>query len=165
MSMMGELTFFFRFQIHQSESGIFICQAKYIKELIQKFGMSNAKSIGTPMSPSTSLDKDEQGKLIDETKYCEMIESLLYLTASRPDIMFSIFKCARFHLAPKKSHLTAVKRIIRYIGTTSYGLWYPRSNNFKLEGFSDADLASDKEAKKHKWNLPITRKGINPLEE
>ncbi|XP_075098957.1 secreted RxLR effector protein 161-like [Nicotiana tabacum] len=108
--------------------------------------MSNAKSIGTPMSPSTSLDRDEQGKSVDETKYSGMIGSLLYLTASRPDIMFSICKCVRFQSTPKKSHLTAVKRIIRYlIGTTSYGLWYPLSNNFKLEGFSDDDLAGDKE--------------------
>nr|XP_009794325.1 PREDICTED: uncharacterized protein LOC104241107 [Nicotiana sylvestris] len=118
---------------------------KYTKKLIQKFGMSNAKSIGTPMSPLTSLDKDEQGIPIDETKYCGMIGSLLYLTASRSDIMFSVCKCARFQLAPKKSNLTAVKRIIRYLtGTVSHGLSYPCSNSFKLEGFSDADLTSDK---------------------
>ncbi|XP_019248558.1 PREDICTED: uncharacterized protein LOC109227817 [Nicotiana attenuata] len=111
--------------------------------------MSNAKAIGTPMSPSTSLDKDEQDKPVDETKYREMIGSLLYLTASRPDIMFSICKCAKFQSAPKESHLTAVKSIIRYlIGTISHGLWYPRSNIFKLEGFSDANLAGDKEDRK-----------------
>nr|XP_016483994.1 PREDICTED: uncharacterized mitochondrial protein AtMg00810-like [Nicotiana tabacum] len=121
----------------------------YTKELIQKFGMINTKSIGTPISPSTSLDKDEQGKLVDETKYRGMIGSLLYIMASRPDIMFSVCKCAMFQLAPKESHLIAVKRIIRYlIGTTSYGLWYPSSNNFKLEVFSDDDLAGDKEDRK-----------------
>ncbi|XP_019260483.1 PREDICTED: uncharacterized protein LOC109238463 [Nicotiana attenuata] len=92
-------------------------------ELIQKFGMNNAKSIGTPMSPATNLDKDEQGTPVDETKYRGMIGSLLYLTASRPYIMFSMCKCARFQSAPKESHLTAVKRIIRYlIGTVSHGL-------------------------------------------
>ncbi|XP_019251212.1 PREDICTED: uncharacterized protein LOC109230261 [Nicotiana attenuata] len=87
---MGELTFFLGLQILQTEEGTFICQTKYTKELIQKFGLSNAKSIGTPMSPSTNLDKDEQGILVDETKYRGMIESLLYLTASRLDIMFSV---------------------------------------------------------------------------
>ncbi|XP_075086256.1 secreted RxLR effector protein 161-like [Nicotiana tabacum] len=127
----------------------FIYQAKYTKELIQKFGMSNAKLIRTPMSPSTSFDKYEHGKPVDETKYHGIIGSLLYLTASRSDIMFSIYKYARFQSTPKKSHLTVVKRIIRYlIGTTSYGLWYPRSNNFKLEGFLDVDLAGDKEDRK-----------------
>ncbi|XP_070002570.1 secreted RxLR effector protein 161-like [Nicotiana tabacum] len=78
-----------------------------------------------------------------------MIGSLVYLTASQPDIMFSVCKCVRFQSAPKESRLTAVKRIIRYlIGTVSHGLWYPRSNTFKLEGFSDADLAGDKEDRK-----------------
>nr|XP_016451348.1 PREDICTED: uncharacterized mitochondrial protein AtMg00810-like [Nicotiana tabacum] len=149
MSMMGELTFFLGLQIQQSEEGTFICQTKYTKKLIQKFGMSSAKAIVTPMSPSTSLDKDEQGKSIDEIKYRGIISSLIYLTASRPDIMFSICKCAKFQSAPKESHMTAVKRILRYlIGTISHGLWYPRSNNFKLEGFSDVDLAGDKEDRK-----------------
>nr|XP_016452846.1 PREDICTED: uncharacterized mitochondrial protein AtMg00810-like [Nicotiana tabacum] len=149
MSMMGELTLFLGLQIQQSEDGTFICQTKYIKELIQKFGMSNAKSIGTPMSPSTNLDKDEQGILVDKIKYRGMIGSLLYLTASRPDIMFSVCKCSRFQSAPKGSHLTAVNRIIRYlIETVSHGLWYPRSNSFKLEGFSDADFVGDKDDRK-----------------
>ncbi|XP_070008730.1 uncharacterized mitochondrial protein AtMg00810-like [Nicotiana sylvestris] len=149
MSVMGELTFFLGLQIQQSEEGTFICQTKYTKELIQKFGMSNAKSIVTRMSPSTNLDKDEQGISIDKTKYHGMIGSLLYLPASRPDIMFSVCKCARFQSAPKESHLTVVKRIIRYlIKTVSYGLWYPRFNSFKLEYFSDDDLAGDKDDRK-----------------
>nr|XP_016465528.1 PREDICTED: uncharacterized protein LOC107788366 [Nicotiana tabacum] len=110
---MGELTFFLVLQIQQSEEGTFICQTKYTKELIQNFGMNNAKSIGTLMSPATNLDKDEQGIPVSETKDRGMIGSLLYLTASRPYIMFSVCKCARFQSAPKESHLTAVKRIIR----------------------------------------------------
>ncbi|XP_070014826.1 uncharacterized protein [Nicotiana sylvestris] len=149
MSMMEELTFFLGLRIQQFEEGTLVCQTKYTKELIQKFGMSNIKAIGTPVSPSTSLDKDEQRKPVDETKYHGMIGSILYLAASRPYIMFSVYKCAKFQSAPKESHLTAVKKIIRYfIGTVSHGLWYPRSNNFKLEGFSDADLAGDKEDRK-----------------
>ncbi|XP_060190910.1 secreted RxLR effector protein 161-like [Lycium barbarum] len=101
------------------------------------------------MSPTCTLDKDETGKPVDETNYRGMIGSLLYLNASRPDIMFSICRCARFQAAPKESHLTALKRIIRYLhGTTNYGLWYPNSNNFTLEVFSDADFASDKEDRK-----------------
>ncbi|XP_016434897.1 secreted RxLR effector protein 161-like [Nicotiana tabacum] len=101
------------------------------------------------MSPSTNLDKDEKENPVDETKYHGMIDSLLYFTASRPDIMFSVCKYARFQSAPKELHLSAVKRTIRYlIGIVSYGLWYPHSNNFKLEDFSDADLAGDKEDRK-----------------
>nr|XP_016454587.1 PREDICTED: uncharacterized mitochondrial protein AtMg00810-like [Nicotiana tabacum] len=146
MSIMGELTFFLGLQIHQSDEGIFICQTKYTKKLIQKFGMDNAKAIETPMSPATSLDKYEEGKSVDKSKYHGMIGSLLYLTAIRHDIMFSVSRCAMFQAAPNESHLTPVKRIIRYlIGTTSHGLWYPRLNNFKLEGFSYEDLAADKD--------------------
>ncbi|XP_019234117.1 PREDICTED: uncharacterized protein LOC109214632 [Nicotiana attenuata] len=123
--------------------------------------MSNAKSIGTPMSPSTNLDKDEHGIPVDETKYRGMIGSLLYLTASRLDIMFSVCICARFQSAPKESHMTAVKRIIRYlIGTVSYGLWYPRSNSFKLEGFSDADLAGDKDDRSTSGTSQLLEKAL-----
>ncbi|XP_075086522.1 uncharacterized protein LOC142169186 [Nicotiana tabacum] len=127
-----------------SLKGIFISQTKYIKALIKKFGMENAKPIGTPMSPTTMLDEDNHGKSVDETMYRGMIGSLLYFTASRPDIMFSVCKCARFQSAPKESHLTAVKRIIRYlIRTSELGLWYAHSKTFILKGFSDADFAGD----------------------
>nr|XP_016474585.1 PREDICTED: uncharacterized mitochondrial protein AtMg00810-like [Nicotiana tabacum] len=142
---MGELTFFLGLQIKQLQKGTFISQTKYTKELIKKFGMSNAKAIGTPMSPSTTLDEDKYGKSVDEIMYRGMIGSLHYLTASRPDIMFNICKCARYQSAPKESHLTFVKGIIRYIaGTVDYGLWYESLNVFDLKGFLDADFAGDK---------------------
>ncbi|XP_060192594.1 uncharacterized mitochondrial protein AtMg00810-like [Lycium barbarum] len=90
MSMMDELTFFLGLQIRQCDKGIFICQSKYTRELIHKFGLSDAKAMKTPMSPTCSIDKDDIGKAVDETKYRGMIGSLQYLTASRPDIMFSV---------------------------------------------------------------------------
>ncbi|XP_019257681.1 PREDICTED: uncharacterized protein LOC109235889 [Nicotiana attenuata] len=149
MSMMEELTFFLGLQIKLSPKGIFISQTKYTKELITNFGMENAKSINTQMSLTTVLDEDNNGKRVDETIYRGMIGSLLYLTTSRPDIMFSVCKCARFQSAPKKSHLTVVKRFIRYlIGTSDLGLLYDRSNSFALKGFSYADFAGDKTDRK-----------------
>ena len=96
MSMMGELTFFLGFQIKQTEQGTFVSQTKYCKELLKKFGMDNSKEMATPMSTSYYLHKDEIGKPLDVSKYCGMIGSLLYLTASRPDIMFSVCMCARY---------------------------------------------------------------------
>ncbi|KAH0755142.1 hypothetical protein KY290_025412 [Solanum tuberosum] len=142
MSLMGELTFFLGLQIKQSTNGTFINQTKYTKELIKKFGLEKGKAFGTPMSPSTCFETDAPGKEVDEKMYREMVGSLLYLTASRPDIMFSVCKCARFQAAPKESHLTAVKRIIRYlIGTTELGLWCPHYSRFDLIGYSDADFA------------------------
>ncbi|KAK2979423.1 hypothetical protein RJ640_016335 [Escallonia rubra] len=142
MSMMGELTFFLGLQIKQSKEGIFISQSKYTRELLKRFGLDNAKPRGTPISPSVNLVKDENGKDVDNKLFHGMIGSLLYLTASRPDIMFSVCICARFQACPKESHLSAVKRIFKYLSSTlNLGLWYPRSFLLDLVGFSDSDYA------------------------
>ncbi|GKB64779.1 retrovirus-related pol polyprotein from transposon TNT 1-94 [Tanacetum coccineum] len=90
MSMMGELIFFLGLQIKQLEDGIFFNQSKYVKEMLKKFGLEDSKPIKTPMSSKTKLTRDEDGEPIDDTKYRDMIGSLLYLTTSRPDIMFSV---------------------------------------------------------------------------
>ncbi|GJS09427.1 retrovirus-related pol polyprotein from transposon TNT 1-94 [Tanacetum coccineum] len=111
MSMMDELNFFLGLQIKQMEDGIFFNQSKYIKEMLKKFGLEESKPMKTPMSSDTKLTKDEECESIDSTKYQGMIDSLLYRTASRPDIMFSVCLCACFQEAPKTSHLEAVKRI------------------------------------------------------
>ena len=139
MSMMGELNFFLGLQIKQSKEGIFISQTKYIKEMLKKFGMKNGKKIGTPMSPC-KLDKDENGKNVNEKLYRGMIGSLLYLTTSRPDILFSVCMCARFQSNPKESHLLAIKKIFRYlIYTYNLGLWYSKQSFIELIGYIDAD--------------------------
>ncbi|GKB86724.1 retrovirus-related pol polyprotein from transposon TNT 1-94 [Tanacetum coccineum] len=111
MSMMDELFFFLGLQIKQLDDGIFINQSKYIKEMLKKFGLEDSKPMKTPISMETNLTKDEEGESIDNTKYRGMIGSLLYLTASRPDIMFSVCLCARFQENPKTSYLEAVKHI------------------------------------------------------
>ncbi|XP_019418587.1 PREDICTED: uncharacterized protein LOC109360408, partial [Lupinus angustifolius] len=145
MSMMGELTFFLGLQIKQLESGIFIHQAKYCKELLKKFEMDKCKEASTPMASACYLDKDEKGKAIEVTKYRGMIGSLLYLTASRPDIMFSVCMCARYQSSPRESHYITVKRIMRYLkGTINMGLWYPRDASLSLVGYSDSDFAGCK---------------------
>ena len=92
------------------------------------------------MSTSLKFDKNEQGTSVDVTKYRGMIGSLLYLTASRPDIMFSVCLCARFQSNPKESHLSAVKRIFRNLsGTRTLGLWYLKGTHIDLINYSDAD--------------------------
>ncbi len=145
MSMMGELRYFLGLQIKQETHGIFICQEKYIKDLLKKYKMNEAKLMATPMHPSSFLDKDEKGKIVSEKEYRGMIGSLLYLTASRPDIVFAVGLCARFQVSPRESHLTAVKRIFRYlVGTTNIGLWYSKDSIFDLTAFCDADYAGDK---------------------
>jgi len=96
MSMMGELNFFLGLQIKQTSNGTMIHQQKYIKELLKKFGMDSSKPIDTPISPSTKLVMDHGSSSIEERTYRGMIGSVLYLTASRPDIVFSVGLCARF---------------------------------------------------------------------
>ncbi|CAN1335388.1 Retrovirus-related Pol polyprotein from transposon TNT 1-94 [Linum perenne] len=142
MSMMGQLQFFLGLQVFQCRQGIFIHQMKYIKSLLDKFDFNNMKPASTPMATTTKLDTDLSGISVDNTKFRGMIGSLLYLTSSRPDILYSVCLCARFQANPKQSHLSAVKRIFRYLkGTSSLGIWYPSSSDSQLFGYSDADFA------------------------
>ncbi|GJW44080.1 retrovirus-related pol polyprotein from transposon TNT 1-94 [Tanacetum coccineum] len=144
MSMMCELNFFLGLQIKQMEDGIFFNQSKYIKEILKKFGLEESKPMKTPMSSGTKLTKDEECESVDSTKYRGMISCLLYLRASRLDIMFSVCLCARFQKAPKTSHLEAVKRIFRYIkGTTHLGLWYPKGTGIETIVYANSDHAGD----------------------
>ena len=145
MSMMGELNYFLGLQIKQLNHGTFLCQTKYCKELLKKFDMENCKENSTPMATNCYLDSDEKGTSMNQTKYRGLIGSLLYLTASRPDIMFSVCLCARFQANPKESHFTAAKRILKYLqGTTNVGLWYPSEVSLNLVGYSDSDFAGCK---------------------
>ncbi|KAK0595647.1 hypothetical protein LWI29_008688 [Acer saccharum] len=144
MSMVGELNYFLGMQVKQTSMGIMLNQSKYAKNLVKRFGLENGKDFETPMSTTLKLDKDEKGKSVDQSLYRSMIGSLLYLTASRPDICFSVGLCARFQANPKESHLKAVKRIIRYIkGTHSLGLFYSFDTNDILVGYCDADWAGN----------------------
>jgi len=107
--MMGELHFFLGLQIKQTSNGTMVHQQKYIKELLKKFGMDSSKPIDTHVSPSTKLVMDDRSPSVEEKLYRGMIGSLLYLTTSRPDIVFSVGLCARFPSKPNESHLKAVK--------------------------------------------------------
>ena len=145
MSMMGELTYFLGFQVKQLKEGTFICQTKYTHDILKKFGMDKAKPIKTPMGTNGHLDLDIGGEVIDQKVYRSMIGSLLYLCASRPDIMLSVCMCAKFQAAPTERHFRAVKRILRYlVHTPNLGLWYPKGAYFDLIGYSDADYAGCK---------------------
>jgi hypothetical protein len=142
MSMMGELKFFLEFQIKQLEDGTFLSQTKYTHYILKKFGMDKVKPIKTLMGTNGHLDLDMGGKSVDQKVYHSIIGSLLYLCASRPDIMLRECMCARFQVAPKECHMRVVKRIMRYLVLTpNLGLWYPKGSHFDLIGYSDADYA------------------------
>ncbi|GKA03634.1 retrovirus-related pol polyprotein from transposon TNT 1-94 [Tanacetum coccineum] len=145
MSMMGELKFFLRLQVHQSPRGIFISQSQYAIELLKKHGLDECVSMSTPMA-TERLDADLQGTPTDQTTYRRMIGGLMYLTASRPDIAFATFVCARYQARPTVKHLKEVKRIFRYLRQSyNMGLWYPKDSGFELIAYSDADHAGCKD--------------------
>nr|GEW84686.1 retrovirus-related Pol polyprotein from transposon TNT 1-94 [Tanacetum cinerariifolium] len=142
MSMMGEMKFFLGLQVNQFSNGIFINQSKYILDILKRFGLENCDSVLTPMVEQAKLKIDLVGKLVDHTDYRSKIGSLMYVTSSRPDIMFATCMCARYQANPNKHHVSAVKRIFRYLkGTVNLGLWYPKDSGFDLTAYSDADHA------------------------
>ncbi|GJU59430.1 putative ribonuclease H-like domain-containing protein [Tanacetum coccineum] len=162
MSSMGELTFFLGLQVKQKEDGIFISQDKYVAEILRKFNYTDMKSASTTIDLEKPLVRDGDTDDVDVRLYRSMIESLMYLTASRPDIMFSVCACARFQVTPKTSHLLAVKRIFRYLkGKPTLGLWYPRDYPFELVAYSDSDYAGATQDRKSTIGDLLT-KGFDP---
>ncbi|GJZ65381.1 putative ribonuclease H-like domain-containing protein [Tanacetum coccineum] len=142
MSSMGELTFFLGLQVEQRKDGIFLSQDKYVYEILKKFGFSSVKTASTLMETHKPLSQDTAGTDVDVHLYRSMIRSLMYLTSSRPDIMFVVCACSRFQVQPKASHMHAVKRIFRYLkGQPTLGLWYPKDSPMDLIAYSDSDYA------------------------
>ncbi|GJT81466.1 putative ribonuclease H-like domain-containing protein [Tanacetum coccineum] len=149
MSAMGELSFFLGLQVLQKKDGIFLSQDKYVGDILKKFGFSNLRSANTLMDREHPWGKDGTGKDVDLHLYRSMIGSLMYLTASRPDIMFVVCTCARHQVTPKECHLHAVKRIFRYLkGHPKLGLWYPKESPFDLVAYSDSDYGGASQDRK-----------------
>jgi hypothetical protein len=141
MSSMGKINFFLGLNIRQSQEGIFINQESFTKKLLEKFGMEKGSRTKVPMAFGTKLYPSLEQPAADQTLFRSMIGSLLYLTSSRPDIMFAVCYCARYQSNPRESHMIAVKNIFRYLRhTTSLGIWYPANSGFFVQSYSDADL-------------------------
>lgn len=146
MSLLGPLTFFLGIQVSQLEHGLFISQVKYAKEMLKKFQMDQCNPVNTPMETGYKLVKIDDSPLVDQHEYRSMVGSLLYLTASRPDLMQAVCLVSRFQSAPRESHLNAVTRIFKYIqGTLDFGLWYPKHADFTLQSYTDADWGGCKD--------------------
>ncbi|GJV68420.1 retrovirus-related pol polyprotein from transposon TNT 1-94 [Tanacetum coccineum] len=119
---------------------IFLNQSKYALEIIKKYGIETSDLVDTPMVEKSKLDEDPQGKAVDPTRYHGMIGSLMYLTSSRPDLVFVVCMCVRYQAKPTEKHLHAVKQIFRYLrGTINMGLWYSKDSCIALTAFIDAD--------------------------
>jgi hypothetical protein len=142
MSAMGELTFFLGLQVQQKPDGIFIHQEKYVKDMLQKFDLENVRTATTPYEAPKPKNNLEPDPAVNVHLYRSMIGSLMYLTASRPDITFAVSACSRHQVTPLTSHLNVVKKIFKYLkGQPHLGLWYPKESPFRLEAFSDSDYA------------------------
>ncbi|GJQ92450.1 retrovirus-related pol polyprotein from transposon TNT 1-94, partial [Tanacetum coccineum] len=140
MSMMGKILFFLGLQISQSPRGIFINQSKYALESLKKYGIESSDPVDTPMVEKSKLDEDTQGTAVDPTHYHGMVGTLIYLTASRPDLTFVVCMCAPYQAKPTEKHLHAVKRIFKYLReTVNRGLWYPKDSSIALTAYADAD--------------------------
>jgi hypothetical protein len=141
MSMMGELTFFLGIQVKQTNQRTFVHQAKYTKDLMKKFNMSELKPVSTLMSSAASLGPDEDGEAVDQREYRSMIGSLLYLTVIRSDIQFTVGLCVHFEASPRSSRQMTVQRIFRYLKhTPEFGIWYSASSPLDLVVFSNVDF-------------------------
>ncbi|GJW42470.1 putative ribonuclease H-like domain-containing protein [Tanacetum coccineum] len=159
MSSMSELTFFLGLQVKQKEDEIFISQDKYVTEILKKFGFTDVKTASTPMETQKLLLKDEDGEEVYVHLYRSMIGSLMYLTSSRPDIMFVVCACSRYQVNLKVSHLHAVKRIFRYLkGQPKLGLWYPKDSLFDLVAYTDRILLEEA------WIGSLQQEVVNSLE-
>nr|GEU76694.1 retrovirus-related Pol polyprotein from transposon TNT 1-94 [Tanacetum cinerariifolium] len=157
MSLMGQMSFFLGLQVSQNPRGIFINQSKFAFEILKKYGFDNSTPIDTPMSKRPKLNKD-RGKLIDPTRFHGMVGYLMYLSASRPDIVFAVCMCARYQAKPTDKHLQAIKRIFRYLNETIHmGLWYPKDFGFALKAFADADYAGCQDTRRKAEYIALSR--------
>jgi hypothetical protein len=142
MSMMGELTFFLGIQVKQMKQDTFVHQAKYTKDLMKKFNMSELKPVSTLISMTIAPDLDENGEVVDQREYMSMIKSLLCLMATWSDIQFAVCLCVRFQASSHTSHQQAIQWIFRYLKSTlKCGIWYSTSSSLDLVDFSDVDFA------------------------
>ncbi|GJZ20471.1 retrovirus-related pol polyprotein from transposon TNT 1-94 [Tanacetum coccineum] len=128
--------------IFSNEMSIFINQSKFALKILKKFGMDSCDPVDTPMVDRLKLDEDPLGIPVDQTRFCSMVGSLMYLTASRPDLVFDVCMCARYQASPTKKHLEALTRVFWYLrGTINWGLWYPKDTDMALTAYADADHA------------------------
>ncbi|GJR50781.1 retrovirus-related pol polyprotein from transposon TNT 1-94 [Tanacetum coccineum] len=140
---------FFKGAVDPTPRGIFIKQAKYALETLKKYGMDLSDPVDTPMVDRLKLDEDLMGIPVDQTRFRGMVGSLMYLTASRPDLVFAVCMCARYKAKPTKKHFEAIKRVFRYLkGTINMGLWYPKDNAMSLTAYADADHAGCQDSRR-----------------
>ena len=149
MSDLGMMHHFLGIEVMQSSTGIFISQKKYVAEILDRIQMKDCNPVNTPSEFGMKLNKDNGGKNVDDTLYKQIVGSLMYLTATRPDIMHVVSVISIYMECPTEIHLLAAKRIFRYLqGTKEFGLFYKNGEKLDLFGFTDSDYAGDLDDRK-----------------
>jgi len=142
MNDLGFMSYFLSIEVSQRNDGIFISQKKYIEDLLKKFKMYGCKPVSTPLVTNEKLQKVDEAPETDASRNMSLVGSLLYLTTTRPNIMFATSLLSRFMQKPSQIHLGVGKRILRYLqGTKEYGIWYKSIGNPTLIGYTDSDWA------------------------
>ena len=141
MTGLGLMKYFLGVEVNQTDKGIFICQHTYAIDILQRFRTDKCKPTETPIALSTKLTKNGDETAVNNTLYKQLVGSLMYLTATRPDLMYTVSLISRFMESPKDYHWKVGKRILRYVaGTLGYGLWYTHSPDSTLTRYTDSDI-------------------------
>jgi len=144
MTDLGKMKFFLGIEVSQQSDGIFICQKKYALEILKQFGMIESCEVNSPIVQGSKLSKDAGGVAVDESFYKQIVGSLMYLTSTRPDLVYSVSLISRYMARPTELHLQAAKRILRYLkGTFDYGIMYKKRSSNDLIAYTDSDYAGD----------------------
>ncbi|XP_073107386.1 secreted RxLR effector protein 161-like [Elaeis guineensis] len=149
MTDLALMKYFLGIQVKQSKGKIFLSQEKYLEDILKKFQMNKCKAVSTPMALNEKLQQDDRTKKVDATEFRSLIGSLIYLTNTRPDIMYSVSYVSRFMSNPSKLHLTTAKRILKYLQSTKkQEIRYVKEENNSLVGFTDSDWAGSLDDRK-----------------
>ncbi|KAG8640637.1 hypothetical protein MANES_13G070650v8 [Manihot esculenta] len=149
MSDLEKMHYFLGLEVVQSKMEFFVCQKKYVGEILDKFQMKDCNPASTPTEFGLKLHKDLEGKKVDSTLYRQIVGSLIYLTGTRPDIMYAVSLISKFMESPTKMHLLAAKRILRYLqGTKDFGMFFKANEKSELIGFTDSDYAGDQDSRR-----------------
>lgn len=149
MTDLGKMRYFLGLEVLQRSDGIFLCQKRYALEMLQRFGLDRSNSVHNPIVPGVKLTKNESGVKVDKTYYRQIVGSLMYLTSTRPDMMFVVNLISRYMENPTELHLQVAKRVLIYlIGTTEFGIFYRKEGNSELLAYTDSDYAGDLDDRK-----------------
>lgn len=146
---LGKMRYFLGIEVVQDSSDIHICERRYARDILKRFGMERSNSVRNPIVPGTKLTSEGGEAKVNVTLFKQLIGSLMYLTTTRPDLMFVVCLLSQFMAVPTESHMLAAKRVLRYIkGTVDYGVLYKRGGDDELFGFTDSDYAGDVDDRK-----------------